>query len=484
MANDYDFDYFVIGGGSGGLASAKIAAELGARVAVADFVKPSPAGTTWGLGGTCVNVGCIPKKLMHISALYREMQADANGVGWDTKSSHSWKDMVQKINNYIKSLNWGSKTDLRSKNIKYYNAFATFEDAHTVKLDDGKGGVEKATFKYCLIACGGRPNLGGYPGAEECCISSDDIFWRKEAPGKTLVVGASYIALECAGFLAGLGFDTTVMVRSILLRGFDQDIANKIGSFMERHGVKFAREMVPSKFEKTANGQVRVFVGDKEYGVFDTVLMAVGRTGCAGWLNVKAAGLEYLEKNGKLKVNEADQTSVSHIYAVGDVIDGKPELTPVAIQAGRLLARRLFGGATKVMDYTDVATTVFTPIEYGAVGYSEEEAKDKLGADNVKVYHSIAMPLEWNVNSHRASDGDQGYMKVIVDKTKGEKVIGVHILGPNAGEVIQGLAVAIRCGFTKEILDDTVGIHPTFAESYTTMTDEKVEGAELKKGGC
>merc|ERR1719387_2376569 len=292
-------------------------------------------------------------------------------MGWETKSSHSWEDMVSKVNNYIKSLNWGSKTDLREKSMKYYNSFATFEDPHTLKLDNGKGKVEKVSAKYILVACGGRPNLGGYPGAEECCISSDDIFWQKKAPGKTLVVGASYIALECAGFLAGFGFDVTVMVRSILLRGFDQGIAKMIGDYMENHGIKFAREMVPSKFEKTESGQVRVFVNDKEYGVYDTVLVAIGRTGCAGTLNLKAAGLEY-NKNGKIVVSESEQTSVPHIYAIGDTAEGKPELTPVAIQTGRLLVKRLFGGSKKLMDYTDVAPAVFTPIEFGTVGLSED----------------------------------------------------------------------------------------------------------------
>lgn len=483
MATSYDFDLFVIGGGSGGLAAAKAAADLGAKVAVADFVKPSPAGTTWGLGGTCVNVGCIPKKLMHIASLYRETQGDAHGLGWETKSSHSWEDMVTKVDNYIKSINWGAKTELRTKNVKYYNSFATFADPHTVDLEDKNGKKEQVTFKYCLIACGGRPSYGDYPGAKECCISSDDIFWQKKAPGKTLVIGASYIALECAGFMAGFGFDVTVMVRSILLRGFDQDIADMIGTYMENHGVKFAREMVPSKFEKTASGQVKVFVNDAEYGVFDTVLMAVGRTGCAGWLNPKAAGLEF-NKNGKFVCNDQDQTSVPHMYCAGDVIEGRPELTPVAIQAGRLLMRRLFGGSTKLMDYTDVATAVFTPIEYGAVGYTEEEAKKKLG-DKTKVYHCSAMPLEWNTNSERSSHGDTGYMKVIVDTSQNEKVVGVHILGPHAGEVIQGISVAIKAGFTKEHLDDCVGIHPTFAEAYTTMTELKEEGKGLPtKGGC
>jgi len=252
---------------------------------------------------------------------------------------------------------------------------------------------------------------------------------------------------------------------------------------MEKHGVKFARQMVPSKFEHTESGQVRVFVNDAEFGVYDTVLMAVGRTGCAGWLNCKAAGLDFKESNGKLTCNEADQTSVPHIFAVGDVIDGKPELTPVAIQAGRTLVKRLFARSTKLMDYTDVATAIFTPIEYGAVGYTEEDAKKAVGNDKVKVYHCTAVPLEWNLNDDRKDQ--QGYMKLIVDKTASEKVLGVHILGPNAGEVIQGLSVAIKAGVTKEHFDDCVGIHPTFAESYTTMTEEKVEGSALPtKGGC
>jgi thioredoxin reductase (NADPH) len=480
---EYDYDLFVIGGGSGGLAASKAAAGLGAKVAVADYVKPSPAGTTWGLGGTCVNVGCIPKKLMHISALMRETQADAHGLGWETKASHSWDKMVTNIDNYIKSLNWNYKTELRSKKVKYYNKFATFVDAHTLALDDGKGGApEKVTAKNIMIATGGRPNLGGYPGAEECCISSDDVFWMKKPPGKTLVVGGAYIALECAGFLATLGFDTTVMVRSILLRGFDQDIANKIGDFMEKHGTKFARGMVPEKFEKTPEGKVKVFVKGEVYGEFDTVLLAIGRTGCASWLDVEKAGLTST-KSGKVTVDKEEKTSVDNIYAIGDVIEGYPELTPVAIQAGRLLANRLFKGATKLMDYDNIATTVFTPIEYGCVGLAEEDAEAKLGKDGMIIYHAFAKPLEWNLNSERAND--MGYIKVICDKKNSEKIVGIHILGPNAGEMIQGLAVAMKVGIKKEDLDDCVGIHPTFAETYTTLTEIKEEGKVLDgPGGC
>jgi len=478
----FDYDLFVIGGGSGGLAAAKAAADLGAKTACADFVKPSPAGTTWGLGGTCVNVGCIPKKLMHISSLYRETQADAHGLGWETKASHDWEAMITKVNNYIKSLNWASKTELRSKKVKYYNSFATFVDPHTLQLEDSKGKKETITAKYILIACGGPPAYGVYPGADECCISSDDLFWRKKPPGKTLVVGASYIALECAGFLAGFGNDVTVMVRSILLRGFDQDIADMIGQFMEKHGTKFARGMTPSKFEKTPSGQVKVFVKDQEWGVYDTVLLAIGRTGCAGWLNLSAAGIEFSEKSGKISCTN-EQTSVPHIYAIGDVVEGKPELTPVAIQAGKYLMRRLFSNSTKQMDYTDVATTVFTPIEFGTVGLSEEDAKKQFGAESIITYHCGPSPLEWKTNSDRSDE--KGYMKVICKKDEGEKVVGFHVLGPNAGEVIQGLAVAIKVGFTKEHLDDCVGIHPTFAEAYTTITDVKTgDKIELAAASC
>mmetsp|Transcript_46059 Transcript_46059/g.81021 ORF Transcript_46059/g.81021 Transcript_46059/m.81021 type:complete len:485 (+) Transcript_46059:72-1526(+) len=484
MAEEYDYELFVIGGGSGGLAAAKGAQALGAKVAVADFVKPSPAGTTWGLGGTCVNVGCIPKKLMHMSSLYREVQSDVHGVGWETKSTHSWSAMVTKIDNYIKSLQRGASSELKDKAIKYYNKFATFVDAHTVELKGSKeGDAEKVTAKYFLIACGGRPNLGGYVGADECCISSDDIFWQTKAPGKTLVIGASYIALECAGFLAGFGFDTTVMVRSILLRGFDQDIANMIGSYMEKHGVKFAREMVPSKFEKMETGQVKVYVKDEVYGIYDTVLVAIGRTGCAGWLNLEAAGVTYDKKSGKISAGPDESTNVPHIFAVGDVIKDMPELTPVAIQAGRLLVQRLFAGKTKMMDYTDIATTVFTPIEFGTVGYSEADAIEKLGKDRIVVYHANAKPLEWNLSEER--EEDKGYFKVVCDKESNMKVVGAHVLGPNAGEVIQGLGVAIKAGFTKEHLDDCVGIHPTFAEAYTTLTEIKVDDkGPAATGGC
>jgi len=188
-------------------------------------------------------------------------------------------------------------------------------------------------------------------------------------------------------------------------------------------------------------------------------------------------------KSGKVKANKDESTNVPNIYAIGDVIEGMPELTPVAIQAGRLLARRLFDGKTKLMDYSDISTTVFTPLEYGTVGYNEDEAKKAIGADNLVIYHALAKPLEWALNEER--ENDYGYFKVICDKTKDEKVVGIHLLGPNAGEVIQGFAVAVKAGCTKAHLDDCVGIHPTFAEGFTTLTEVKKEGEEVAKpAGC
>lgn len=250
---------------------------------------------------------------------------------------------------------------------------------------------------------------------------------------------------------------------------------------MESHGVNFARGKVPTKFEKIGD-QTRVYVDGKVYGDYDTVLLAIGRTGCAGLLNLEAAGVNYDAKSGKITGCKNEQTNVENIYAVGDVLEGLPELTPVAIQAGRLLVRRLFDSKTKQMDYTDIATTVFTPIEYGAIGMSEEEAKDKLG-DSLVIYHGYGKHLEWNTSTERSDD--KGYFKVLCDRANSEKVVGVHMLGNNVGEMIQGLGVAMKAGFTKEHLDDTVGIHPTFAEGYTTLTEIKQEGKVLEDaGGC
>ena len=487
----YDYDLVVIGGGSGGLACSKEAAALGARVACLDFVKPSWQGTKWGLGGTCVNVGCIPKKLMHTAALLGEAlgaQGDAAAYGWDVPpaKAHKWGTMVSAVQDHIKGLNYGYVKDLRSSNVKYLNALGAFKDAHTLTLRDAKGAVTEVTARRVVVAVGGRPTPLAIPGGE-LALSSDDLFSLKTPPGRTLVVGASYVALECAGFLAGFGYPTAVMVRSILLRGFDRQCAEMIGEHMAGHGVRFIKEAEPSRIEKTAEGKLRVFYrgggggggGGEASEEFDTVFVAVGRKADTVGLNLAAAGVE-VAKDGKLPAH-AEQTNVPHIYAIGDVLAGLPELTPVAIAAGKLLARRLFGGATQGMDYEKVPTTVFTPLEYGCVGLAEEAALASFGEGNVEVFHSQFKPLEWSVNIDREGSC---YAKIIVHKADNNRVVGFHVLGPHAGEVTQGWACAIRLGATYESFLTTVGIHPTLAEEFTGLTVSKSSGESAEKEGC
>lgn len=477
----YDYDLVVIGGGSGGLAASKEAASLGAKTAVLDFVKPSPAGTSWGLGGTCVNVGCIPKKLMHNAAIIKEGVAqDAAAFGiTSTGGEHSWETMRENVQNHIRGLNFKYRVNLREKNVTYLNKLGKFVDAHTLEVTDKKGRVSKITSSRFVIATGGRPSPLKCEGGE-LAISSDDIFALEKSPGKVLCVGASYISLECAGFLAGVGHDVTVAVRSILLRGFDRECADLIGSYMADHGVAFKREVVPTKLEKVDGERIQVTFSDGSQDVYDTVLVAIGRSGDTEKLGLESVGIKANEGNAKINCKE-EQTSCPNIYAIGDVMEGIPELTPVAIQAGINLSRRLFGGSTESMDYKNICTTVFTPIEYGTVGYSEDEALEVFGKDNVEIYHKFFTPLEWSLSESRSHH--QAFTKVIVDKSN-NKVLGIHFLGPNAGEVMQGYGTAMKKCITFKDLADTVGIHPTSAEEIVTLTVTKSSGADASAGGC
>jgi len=485
--NKYDYDLFILGGGSGGLSCSKEAVQFGARVGVADFVVPTPIGTQWGIGGTCVNVGCIPKKLMHQAALLGESIHDSKHYGWEVpdKPKHDWGTMVQAIQDHVRGLNWGYKVQLRQKKVKYYNKLASFVDKNTLNLTDKAGNVETITARNIVLAMGGRPSYPNIPGAKECCITSDDIFSMQNAPGKTLFVGASYISLECAGFLHGLGYDTTVIVRSIFLRGFDQDMANKVAGYMEETGVKFIKQCVPTNMEKQSDGKVKVTFKNSEgvesSDIFDTVCLAVGRSPCTKGIGLENTGVEVNSKNGFVITDDNDQTNIPNIYGIGDLADGKPELTPVAIQAGKLLARRLFAGAKAKCDYTNIPTTVFTPLEYGVVGFSEEDAISKFGEDNIEVYHSNFTPLEATV-PHRLDNGC--YAKIICNLQENERVVGVHVVGPNAGEMVQGFALGLKTGATKAHFDDLVGIHPTNAEIFTTMDKTKRSGADVNVTGC
>uniref|UniRef100_A0A2K6F185 Thioredoxin reductase 1, cytoplasmic n=1 Tax=Propithecus coquereli TaxID=379532 RepID=A0A2K6F185_PROCO len=377
LPESYDYDLVIIGGGSGGLAAAKEAAKYDKKVMVLDFVTPTPLGTRWGLGGTCVNVGCIPKKLMHQAALLGQALRDSRNYGWEVEETvkHDWEKMTEAVQNHIGSLNWGYRVALREKKVVYENAYGQFIGPHRIKATNNKGKEKIYSAERFLIATGERPRYLGIPGDKEYCISSDDLFSLPYCPGKTLVVGASYVALECAGFLAGIGLDVTVMVRSILLRGFDQDMANKIGEHMEEHGVKFIRQFVPIKIEQIEAGTP-----------------------------------------GRLRVVAQSTNSE-------ETIEG----------------------------------------EYNTV------------------YHSYFWPLEWTVPSR---DNNKCYAKVVCNIKDNERVVGFHVLGPNAGEVTQGFAAALKCGLTKKQLDNTIGIHPVCAEVFTTLSVTKRSGGSILQTGC
>lgn len=483
-----EYDLVVLGGGSGGLSAAKEAAQLGAKVAVLDYVTPTPIGTKWGLGGTCVNVGCIPKKLMHHAALLGEDLHDSASYGWEVPPKenikHNWETLRENVQNHIKSVNWVTRVDLRDKKVEYINGMGVFKDAHTIHTIV-KNTERTLTAKYILIAVGGRPRYPhNVPGAKEHGITSDDIFSLDKAPGKTLIVGAGYIGLECAGFLKGLGYDVTVLVRSVVLREFDQQMALIIQESMLQRGVKFNMQCNPTAVEKQADGTKLVRWKDangQEFSdTFDTVLFAIGRRALTRELHLDRAGVTVAGEEEKIDaVNE--RTNVDHIFAVGDVLFRKPELTPVAILAGRLLSRRLFAGHTLQMDYINVATTIFTPLEYGTVGFSEEAANTRFGADNLEIYHSYYKPTEFFIPQRSIA---HCYLKVVAERAGDQKVLGIHFLGPHAGEVIQGFAAAMKCGITVQALMNTVGIHPTIAEEITRINITKRSGKDPNPASC
>ncbi|MBN3295271.1 TRXR1 reductase, partial [Amia calva] len=453
----YDYDLLVIGGGLGGLAAAKEAAGYGKKVLVLDYVTPTPKGTRWGLGGTCVNVGCIPKKLMHQAALLGQALRESRKYGWEFKEkvTHNWGLLRQAVQKHVSSLSFSYRQALMDTNVTYLDAFGELVGPHTVKTKTSQGKETYHTAAVFIIATGERPRYLGLPGDKEYCITSDDLFSLPHCPGRTLVVGASYVALECAGFLAGLGLDVTVMVHSIVLRGFDQKMAKKVEQDMDLHGVNFLHHFVPTKIQQMEEGspgtlKVTAMSTDGTETIeeqYNTVLLAIGRDGCTRNIGLESVGVKFNERTGKVPVNEEEQTNVPHIYAIGDVLEGRLELTPVAIQAGRLLARRLYGRQSTKCDYTNVPTTIFTPMEYGACGLSEERASEKYGEDNIE-----------------------------------DRVVGLHILGPHAGEITQGFAAAMKCGLTKQQLDSTIGIHPVCAEVFTTLTKRTAE--VLRMGGC
>lgn len=502
LEDKFDYDLIVIGGGSGGLASSKEAVKYGKRVALIDFVRPTPKGTTWGIGGTCVNVGCIPKKLMHEAALQGEQANELHYYGWTLKNgdeqlvSHGekanmkfhWDQLVERVQNNIKSSNFKYRVELREKKVNYINAFARFIDRHTVELEDKKGAKRTITGETFIIATGERPR---YPseceGALEHSITSDDLFSLPYNPGKTLVVGASYVALECAGFLNGLGNDVTVMVRSILLRGFDEEMAEKVGLYMSKKGVKFLRPCVPTKIEKLQDGQpglYRVTASDgikhNIVGEYNTVLFAIGRDPCTSGIGLEKVGVHVNPKTGKIPT-EHERTNVENIYAIGDILEFRAELTPVAIDSGIMLVKRLYANSKETFDYVNIPTTVFTPNEYGCVGLSEEAAIKKYGEDDLEVFHTYFKPFEKGVTEREV---DECFAKLICVISENMRVVGFHYLGPNAGEVTQFVALALKFKATKEDFNKVIGIHPTSAELFTNMSITKRSGLSPYPQGC
>ncbi|KAK2522907.1 Txnrd2 [Columba guinea] len=470
LSGKNEYDLVVIGGGSGGLACAKEAAQFGRKVAVLDYVEPSPQGTKWGLGGTCVNVGCIPKKLMHQAALLGSALKDAQHYGWNIAQPvhHTWSVMAQAVQNYVKSLNWGHRVQLQDKKVKYFNMKGSFSDPHTIRGLTKAGKETIITAENIVIATGGRPK---YP-MHYC--------------GITTFQGINDVSLECAGFLTGIGLDTTVMMRSIPLRGFDQQMASLVTEHMESYGTKFLKRCFPTKVEKLQNNRLQVTwkntdLGTEETDSFDTVMWAVGRAPDTGTLNLEKVGVKINSETGKIIVDASEATSVPHIYAIGDITEGRPELTPTAIAAGKLLSRRLFDQSSELMDYDNVPTTVFTPLEYGCVGLSEEAAVQCYGSDNIEVYHAYYKPLEFTVAER---DATQCYMKMVCLRESEQRILGLHFIGPNAGEVIQGFALGIKCRATYPQLMKTIGIHPTCAEEITKLHITKRSGLDATVTGC
>uniref|UniRef100_A0A1A9W6Z9 FAD/NAD(P)-binding domain-containing protein n=1 Tax=Glossina brevipalpis TaxID=37001 RepID=A0A1A9W6Z9_9MUSC len=480
----FDFDLICIGVGSGGLACAKEAVSLGAKVACLDFVRPTPFGTRWGVGGTCVNVGCIPKKHMHQAALLGNAIEDASHFGWSVPSDYAlnWKKLVTEIQNNVKSTNWLIKVEMRTKGITYFNGIGSFIDQNTLKVKMVNGSEQQITGKFILIAIGNRPVYPKIPGALEYGITSDDLFSLSKPPGKTLCVGAGYVSMECAGFLNELGFNVTVMARAEILSSFDQEMATILKDHMASRGVTFLQYRLPKSVEQADNKQLLVKFrnlkneGFEEQGVFDTVIWAMGRRALLDDINFSAINLTI--EDHEIVVNDFEQTSVPNIFAVGDVVKGKPKLTPVAVLAGRLVARRLFAGADDRMNYENIPTTLFTPLEYSFVGITEGEALRRFEENGVDVHHGYYNPIDFILTGRPTS---YCYIKVITRREEPRRILGIHFIGPNAGEIVQGFAVAINCGLTMDALFSTVGVNITNAAEITKVFITKRSGLDPSK---
>ena len=451
----YDFDLFVIGGGSGGVRCARIAAGHGARVAVAE-------STYWG--GTCVNVGCVPKKFMVMAADYGIAADDAAGFGWDTKrGNHDWAAFIATKNAEIKRLN-GIYTKLLG-GCTMFEARAAFVDPHTLDV-----GGQRVTAERIVIAVGGHPLRPDMPGCE-LGIVSDEAFYLPALPKHVMLVGAGYIAVEFAGIFAGLGAQVELVCRPPLpLRGFDLDMREALADALRAQGVILHCGTAPAKVEQDANGY-QVHLQDGSVRRTDLVFWAVGRRPNTRSLGLEAAGVETTH-TGAVVVNDLHESSQPHIYAIGDV-SNHLNLTPVAIAEGHMLADRLYSPQRRSWNFDAVPTAVFSHPPMATVGLTEEQAAARYPVD---VYLSKFTPMR-HVLTGRHS---RSVMKLVVEQST-QKVVGAHMLGDDAPEMMQGIAVAITAGATKADFDQTVGIHPTGAEEWVTMrTRTRVAGVEAQ----
>jgi len=446
---DFDYDFLVIGGGSGGVRASRVAAGLGARVAVVEAAQ---------LGGTCVNVGCIPKKLLSHAAHFSQLAEEARGFGWQLEQPRfDWPALIANKDREIERLNGVYGRMLAGAGVAVIHGRAKLSGPHSVQVN---GRTLHA--RHILIATGGTPSLPDIPGIEHA-ITSNEAFHLPQLPRRVVVVGGGYIAVEFASIFNGLGAETTLLHRrQQLLRGFDADLGLHLGQEMAQLGVNFRWEDEIQAIDKQADG-LHLQLKSGEQLVVDCVMYATGRVPLIEGLGLEAAGVK-VNDQGAIEVDQHFCSNVPSIHAVGDVVD-RMALTPVALAEGSVVAHRLFGqGDKSAPDYELVPTAVFSHPQVGTVGLSEEAARVRFGA--VQVFQSSFRPL----TNRMGAEPENVFLKLIVSKAD-QRVRGVHMVGEGAGELMQGFAVALQCGATKQQFDATIGIHPTVAEELVTMRE-------------
>ncbi len=445
----YDFDLFVIGAGSGGVRAARMAAAEGVRVAIAEDRY---------LGGTCVNVGCVPKKLYVYASHFRDQFEQARGFGWQTSDvPFDWATLRDNKKTEIQRLNGIYDSLLQNSGAQIINGRAKIVDPHHVEVAGQTYSAERI-----LVATGGWPSVPDFPGREHV-TTSNEIFDLPEFPQRIVIVGGGYIAVEFAGIFAGLGANTTQLYRSeLFLRGFDQEVRTFVAEEMVKKGVDLRFKINVERIEKSDDGELNLTLTDGSQLRADCVLYATGRHANTDGLGLENAGVA-LQPNGAIKVNEQFQSNVPSIYAVGDVID-RVQLTPVALAEGMTLVRQLYQQPAdgKPVSYELIPTAVFSQPNIGTVGLTEEQAREQ--CPQLAVYTSNFRALKHTLSGSE----ERTLMKMLVDR-RTDRIVGVHMVGDDAGEIIQGIGIALKAGATKAIFDQTIGIHPTAAEEFVTM---------------